>query len=146
MSNAIPLAPSKYQMPMWERLVRFAWVPVVLVLAGFTMAATVTANHTEALSPVDEWVYVDYLFKLPTQGFVHQGEEIGLDARAIMACDGVTPFGPMGPSCGSDYSNAAAFPYEGISSADAYTPVYFAETVVGGQMIQSVTGISELSA
>lgn len=146
MSNAIPLASHKRPQATWRRIVRLIWVPVILVAVGLSMAATVTANHSQAMSPVDEWVYVDYLFKMPTQGLVHQGEEIGMDAREVMACDGVTPFGPMGPSCGSDYSDATEFPYEGISSADAYTPAYFGVTLAAGEVIQATTGIGELSS
>ncbi|MFC5930750.1 hypothetical protein D6T64_13150 [Cryobacterium melibiosiphilum] len=110
------------------------------------MSAVVTANHGPALSPVDEWVYVDYLFKLPVQGIVHQGEKIGEEALAIMSCDGVTPYGPMGPACGSSLTDLTQFPYQGVSSADAYTPAYFAMTRVVGDAIHAVTGISQLSS
>lgn len=122
------------------------WVPVVLLIAAFAMSGTITANHSDALSPVDEWVYVDYLFKLPEQGIVHQGEKIGDEALNIMACDGVQPYGPMGPACGSNYSDLSEFPFAGVTSADAYTPVYFAITRVVGDAIHAVTGIDQLTS
>lgn len=129
-----------------KNLAAALWVPVVLIIASFGMSAVVTANHGPALSPVDEWVYVDYLFKLPSQGIVHEGEKIGKDALTIMSCDGVKPYGPMGPACGSSLDDLATFPYKGITSADAYTPAYFAVTRVLGDGIHAITGISELSA
>jgi len=122
------------------------WVPVVLVMASIGMSAVVTANHGPALSPVDEWVYVDYLFKLPVQGLVHEGEKIGKEALVIMSCDGVKPYGPMGPECGSSIADLSSFPYEGVTSADAYTPAYFAVTRVVGDAVHAVTGISQLSS
>ncbi|TFD29401.1 hypothetical protein [Cryobacterium cryoconiti] len=130
----------------WRRLFIALWVPVVLVIASFGMSAVVTANHGPALSPVDEWVYVDYLFKLPVQGIVHEGEKIGTEALVIMSCDGVTPYGPMGPTCGSSLADLSSFPYKGVTSADAYTPAYFAVTRVVGDAIHTVTGINQLSS
>lgn len=117
------------------------WVPALLVLASLGVAGTVTILHTEALSPVDEWVYMDYLYKLPSEGLVNQGEPIGEEALDIMACDGVKPYGPMGAPCGGDYSDVSRFPFGGITSADAYTPIYFAITRVAGDAIHWVTGI-----
>lgn len=108
------------------------------------MSWTVTANHSDAMSPVDEWVYVDYLEKVPEQGIVHQGEEIGEEALDRMACDGVKPYGPMGAPCGGDYDQVENFPFAGITSADAYTPIYFAVTRVVGDAIHTVTGIDQL--
>jgi hypothetical protein len=122
------------------------WVPIVLVIASFGMSAVVTANHGPALSPVDEWVYVDYLIKLPTQGIVHEGEKIGQEALKIMSCNGVRPYGPMGPACGSSLKDLSTFPYKGVTSADTYTPAYFAITRVVGDAVHAVTGISQLSA
>ena len=132
--------------PQWRRLFIALWVPVVLVIASFGMSAVVTANHGPALSPVDEWVYVDYLFKLPVQGIVYEGEKIGKEALVIMSCDGVTPYGPMGPECGSSVADLSAFPYKGVTSADAYTPAYFAVTRVVGDVVHTVTGINQLSS
>jgi hypothetical protein len=122
------------------------WVPVVLLIAAFAMSGTITAHHSDALSPVDEWVYVDYLYKLPEQGIVHQGEKIGKEALNIMACDGVKPYGPMGPACGTSYADLSKFPFKGVTSADAYTPVYFAITRVVGDAIHAATGIDQLTA
>lgn len=123
-----------------------AWVPLVLVAASLIVPGAVTVLHSDALSPIDEWVYVDYLYKLPTEGILLQGEEIGKEALEIMACNGVTPYGPMGPACGSDYSVVSEFPFGGITSADAYTPIYFAITRVVGDTIHILTGTDQLTA
>ncbi|WP_308468135.1 hypothetical protein [Rathayibacter soli] len=125
-----------------SRLIRAFWVPIVLVIAALGVSGTITLLHTAQLSPVDEWVYVDYLYKLPTQGVVHRGENIGEQALQIMACDGVKVYGPMGPKCGSDYAaQLKKFPYEGKTSADLYTPIYFGITWVVGGAIHLVTGL-----
>jgi hypothetical protein len=115
-------------------------VPLLLVAAALGTVWTVTAAHSEVFSPRDEWVYLDYLNKLPQQGFIHQGEVVGPDPRARMACFGVRDYGPMGPPCGSDYSDLAAFPQQAINTADIYTPLYFVVTRVAAGGIQLVTG------
>ncbi|WP_431279737.1 hypothetical protein [Leifsonia poae] len=113
--------------PSWTRrtwaATRRRWVPLLLVFASFVMGFTVTAHHTEALSPIDEWVYADYLYKLPQQVLIPRGQEIGPEALKLMACTGVREYGPMGPECGSDYAaHLDEFPQGGITSADGYTP------------------------
>ena len=106
------------------------WVPAVLVLAAIGVSGTVTALHTEEMSPIDEWVYLDYLNKFPSQGIVHRGEDIGLDALEQMACHGVKVYGPMGPPCGSNYEDRIReVPYLGQTSADLYTPVYIPRSI-----------------
>lgn len=125
-----------------KRFLAAFWVPTVLVMAALGVSGTVTVAHTEEMSPVDEWVYIDYLDKFPTQGIVHRGEDIGPYALEQMACSGVKVYGPMGPPCGSDYeAQIRDFPYEGQTSADLYTPIYFAATWVVGGAIHVATGI-----
>lgn len=117
---------------------------VVLVTLALGTSGAVTLFHGDDLSPIDEWVYVDYLYKLPEQGIVLKGDPIGDEALEIMACDGVTPYGPMGGECGSDYEYGD-FPFGGITSADAYTPIYFVTTRVVGDGIRLVTGVDEVT-
>jgi len=131
---------------MWAAT-RRRWVPLVLVFASLVMGFTVTAHHSQALSPVDEWVYADYLYKLPQQVFVPRGQEIGPRALELMACTGVREYGTMGPACGSDYAaHLDKFPQGGISSADGYTPLYFVITWTGAKAIQLVTHTSLVEA
>lgn len=123
------------------------WVPLILVFASLLMGFTVTAHHSSALSPIDEWVYSDYLNKLPDQLFIPRGQPIGAEALGQMACTGVREYGPMGPPCGSDYrANLDKFPQHGISSADGYTPLYFVVTWVVAKAIQVVTHVPLLQA
>jgi hypothetical protein len=127
-----------------------AWVPLVLMLASLAMSVTVTASHSHALSPVDEWVYIDYLYKLPSQGIIRQGEELGPEALELMACSGEKVSGPMGPACDvsqvGDHVDPALFPYSGLQSAYGYTPLYFAPTWAVAKGIQAVTGADLLTA
>ncbi len=127
------------------RLRRF-WVPVVLVLASFVMGFTVTAHHSPAMSPIDEWVYSDYLYKLPQEPMVVRGEKIGPEALEIMSCHGVRVYGPMGSKCGDPNPVLSTFPQGGITSADAYTPIYFWITWAGAKAIQLVTSTSLVEA
>lgn len=127
--------------------IRRRWVPLLLVFASLLMGFTVTAHHSDALSPVDEWVYADYLYKLPQQLVVPRGQEIGPQALAIMACSGVREYGTMGPPCNSDYQkHLAKFPQHGITSADGYTPLFFWATWVGAKVIQLFTRTSIVEA
>lgn len=131
---------------VWRTLIRH-WVPLALVFASLLMGVTVTAHHSSALSPIDEWVYSDYLNKLPDQLFIPRGQPIGSQALGEMACTGVREYGPMGPPCGSDYkANLDKFPQHGISSADGYTPLYFVITWVAAKAIQVVTRVPLLEA
>jgi hypothetical protein len=131
--------------PRFSHWLRRFWVPLVLVVAALGVSGTITVMHGDSMSPIDEWVYSDYLDKLPEQGVVYQGEAIGDQALERMACDGVLLYGPMGPDCGDDYGDLSEFPFSGITSADAYTPVYFAITRVVGDGIAFVTGADELT-
>ncbi|MDJ0350962.1 hypothetical protein [Cryobacterium sp. PH29-G1] len=136
--------------PRSDRMKRFLtafWVPIVLVMVALGVSGTVAVVHTDQMSPVDEWVYIDYLEKLPTQGIVHRGEDIGAAALDQMACSGVKIYGPMGPPCGSDYeAHIRDFPYQGQTSADLYTPIYFGATWVVGGAIHLLTGTDQVTS
>lgn len=141
MTTIAPSAAEPTRFGVWWR--RF-WVPVVLVLIALGYGGTTTLLHTKALSPVDEWVYSDYLDKVPTELLVHQGELVGTEARERIACDGIYPYGLMGQPCGSSYNDPAKFPFAGKTSADAYTPIYFASTWAVGKVFQLIPGVSDL--
>lgn len=120
------------------------WSLILLLALGIGVSTTTTLLHSEALSPLDEWVYVDYLFKVPSQGIVRKGEPIGEEALDIIACDGVTPYGTMGEPCGSDY-DFREFPFGGITSADPYPPLFFWVTRGVGDVIAFVTGVDAVT-
>lgn len=121
------------------------WVPIVLVFASLLMTGIVTVRHTQALSPLDEWVYYDYTVKIPSQGIVRQGETIGKQALEQMSCFG-DAFGQRGDACGSSYNHPRTYPQEGKTTADIYTPIYFAVTWFVGEAIHTLTGLSFLTA
>lgn len=122
------------------------WAAILLAVIALSYGVAVTLMHTKALSPIDEWIYSDYLDKVPTQVVVRQGEAIGATALDRIACDGVFPYGEMGAACRGNYSNIAAFPYSGRTSADAYTPAYFVVTWSIGGVLHLVTGLPQLTA
>ena len=115
------------------------WAPMLLVTVSLAVMITAVHMHSNAASPFDEWVYLDYLFKVPTQGFVHQGEHIGHAALQIASCDGVVLYGKLGDPCGSSRSTYALYPYIGRTGADAYTPIYFWVTYGAGKAVQFIT-------
>ncbi|WP_159078120.1 hypothetical protein [Homoserinimonas hongtaonis] len=127
---------------------RTSWVAIVLVIVALAMCFSNTAQGSRAFSPFDEWVYYDYISKVPSQLYVHQGENIGEDALSLMACFG-DGYGPRGEPCtGLDgtYDEPELYPQEGKTSADPYTPAYFATTWAAASVIQFVTGVDLLIA
>lgn len=127
---------------------RRCWVPLVLIAAALAMCGTVTALHPQSFSPLDEWVYYDYVTKIPTQGIVHEGEAIGRPGLEAMSCFGDT-FGPRGLPCvgpNGAYDDPSAYPQAGKTTADIYTPLYFDITWGLAKAIQFLTGASLLVA
>ncbi len=123
------------------------WVaPLLLVLFSLVYVGYQVPQHHQ-FSPIDEYVYADYLAKVPTQLVVHRGEQVGEYARNLISCIGVQNYGPYGQSCnvGTHTGNNALYPYNGGTAADLYTPVFFAITWVVAAPL-TFTGISLLDA
>lgn len=109
----------------------------ILVLLSFTLVAF-QVSKAEPFSPIDEYVYFDYLEKVPSQLVVHSGELTGQAARKEIACRGVMLYGTYGDPCDSQsFDTDELYPYQGTTGADIYTPAYFAPTWVLSQGIQS---------
>lgn len=106
-----------------------AVAPIVLVIAALLVGIVHVPQH-KTLSPIDEYTYIDYLSKVPTQGFVHRGEETGTYARTQLGCRGLRLLAPT-PDDRCSASVAAddgRFPFDGRTSADIYSPAYFMVT------------------
>lgn len=121
------------------------WSVVLLASAALLLSITVIAFHGQAMSIIDEWSYIDYLYKIPTQGFVRQGEYFGFDALHLMSCYGEIRYGQMGPPCADSYPDPSLFPYAGIQSAQLYTPVFFAPVWLGATILSALPLISLLT-
>lgn len=110
------------------------WLPYLLLVGmafGFT---AVQAHEHEEFSPFDEYVYYDYLAKVPTEGLVRGGEEVGSDARNELSCRGVINYGTFGEGCDvGTHERDALYPYGGGTGADIYAPPYFVVTWVLAQ-------------
>ena len=124
---------------------REQWVPISLAAIAFVGLGTASLFHGNVMSLFDEWGYLDYLFKIPTQGIVFKGEFYGNQALALMACDGQIPFGVMGGACGGDY-DPTVFPNKGIVTTDPYTPLYFWVTWFFGLAFDVIPGIGQVAA
>lgn len=129
----------------FRRTIRAHWSVVLLALFAMPYMSVVIVAHSSALSPIDEWVYVDALVKFPAQGIVHEGELVGPETLAILSCHGISPFGTVGPDCGTKY-DPEAYPNAGLSTAASYVPLYFAFTRIVGDGIHFLTGAEPLTA
>lgn len=116
-----------------------------LILASVVLALVQVPQHT-AVSPIDEYVYIDYLDKVPTQLVVHRGEETGQYARLYLSCHGVRTIGLYPEDFCSDWqpADAAEMPNGGLTTADIYTPVYFGATWLMAQPLQ-LLGVDDLT-
>lgn len=115
-------------------------VPLLLLAAccGFVGYQVSLHNHT---SPVDEYVYIDYLSKVPEQLVVSKGESTGDFARNYVVCHGVsTAIDPQPALCNSGDISSEDVPFGGKSTADIYLPTYFATTWLTAQPISAILG------
>lgn len=111
------------------RVSRWRALPAILLAVASVALVAVHAPQHSMLSLYDEYVYYDYLVKVPTQGFVRSGEETGLEARHEIVCRGVINITDPKRDCESfDLTNDDRMPYRGHTGADIYTPAYFAVT------------------
>ena len=147
-AEATPGAEPSADSPSWlERNARRAdWlVSILLVLASLVLVLWQVPQHT-MVSPIDEYVYIDYLAKVPTQLVVHRGEETGDYARQYLSCNGVRTLGYYPESfCGGfKESDEARMPNGGKTTADIYTPVYFGATWLMAQPLR-LLGIDDIT-
>lgn len=125
------------------------WLDWVFVAALILCSILVTAVHVpqhKAVSPIDEYVYIDYLAKFPSQIIVHHGEDTGPYARQTLACRGVRSIGfyPEKLCKTAKTASSGSFPTDGTNSADIYTPLYFGATWLMAQPLQWL-GVNDLT-
>lgn len=106
---------------------------LIVVLASLLIGVVHVPQH-DRLSPYDEYVYSDYLSKVPQQLTVKQGERTGEYARSVVACRPPRMVNEKPPPDNCRYStvpnldNDEAWVLGGKTSADFYTPLYFVTT------------------
>jgi hypothetical protein len=127
------------------RIYQSVWVPLTLCLIAFIGLGSAAILHGSVMSVFDEWVYLDYLYKVPTQGMVFKGEFIGTQALQLMACTGQVPYGVMGGACDGNFV-PGVFPNGGITTADPFTPLYFVLTWLGGAFFNVIPGLGQIAA
>ncbi|RLP75993.1 hypothetical protein D9V32_07495 [Mycetocola tolaasinivorans] len=126
----------------------------IRVLAAFLLLAAsvafvgVNAAKHQALSPIDEYVYIDYLAKVSSQPAVAAGEATGAFAREYLDCHGVQfALEPRPEFCGTGLAGSDTdYPFGGANTADLYTPIYFAVTRVLAQPIMMIGGLDLVAA
>lgn len=110
---------------MWRSRVS-RWAPIVIIVAASILYVVVSVlRRSLELSPYDEGTYFDYLFAIPEDPIRQTGEPFTLEARQLFSCIGTIFIGPTGVACGGNYNDLLAYQQQGLTSADAYTPVYF---------------------
>lgn len=115
-----------------------------LILSSLVVGLVQVPGH-EMVSPIDEYVYIDYLAKVPAE-IVRHGEETGDYARETLMCRGVRALGFYGDDlCATAATNQdSVYPMGGTNSADIYTPLYFVATWALAQPVQWL-GVSDLT-
>lgn len=123
------------------RFLKKALIPTGLVAISILSVGINVARHQQ-LSPIDEYVYLDYVARVFDDGPVRMGEMTGNVARSYISCEGVAGYGVSNPSaCTSqDFSENANYPYGGKTSADIYTPAYFVVAAAFGKSFSSIFG------
>jgi hypothetical protein len=123
---------------------RATWVMWALMAIAVVYFGAITLMHTPATSPIDEWVYLDYLFAIPQRGMVFAGQVVGPETLSLLSCHGTSPFGPIGTPCGQT-AVLADFPNQGKTTASVYTPIYFYVTYGLGWLVSHVLPVGELA-
>ena len=132
-------------LPRWAQ-----WLLVavfMMVLAGVVTARYVHAHP--ALSPIDEYNYVDAVDKATRGILAREGQTVDELAREASSCRGfgmeqteVTYVG----RCGID-EPLATYPWDGHSTAGIHSPVYYFSTAWMAQAIMTVVpGLSLITA
>lgn len=129
------LAPENRLRPQlsWARAHSNTLICLLLIAASVIVGLVQVPKHT-SVSPIDEYVYIDYFAKVPTQFVVARGEPTGEYARKYLACHGnrmVTTY--PAAMCNADQTVSTDYPMAGRTSADIYPPFYFAATWLAAQ-------------
>jgi hypothetical protein len=112
----------------WSRRRGDLLAVLALIVASFVFTSEQVAEH-EMMSPIDEYQYVGYYAKVADDGIVRRGEDMPLFARKYMVCNGVRLIPEMPPNPeGCRKPNSVGYPLAGGTTADLYTPLYFATT------------------
>jgi len=113
----------------WERV-----AALLLVVASVVLVGVHVPKH-QFVSPIDEYMYIDYVAKVSSQGVVRTGEGVGEFAREYLACHNARNVGgwPESHCTPEAIADPNSFPNRGTTSADIYTPAYFAVTRVLAQ-------------
>jgi hypothetical protein len=116
--------------PGSSRLLRRGDMLAVLALIVASFVFTIDqVNEHDMMSPIDEYQYVGYYATVADHGVTRRGEPMPLYARRYMVCHGVRniPEMPVNPAA-CRQPNSVGYPIGGGTTADLYTPLYFAST------------------
>jgi hypothetical protein len=104
---------------------------ILIALVSLAMVVIHVPQH-KSVSPIDEYVYIDYLYQVPSHFVVRQGDRTTEAAREYLVCHGVRAIGQYPDKFCRDGARTPAevrrLPNAGLTTADIYTPLYFAIT------------------
>ena len=125
------------------------WVGVTIIF--LILSGVVTARYMQvhtALSPYDEYVFVDAVDKARHGVVTRDGQMVGDYAREVIACRGwgTAPESTklMG-TCGVESTNSEV-PYGGYTTAGVHSPVYYFLTAWLSWPIEKILGVELLTA
>jgi hypothetical protein len=143
--EAVPAPEGRVRRALRSRRFIDTAICTLLVIAAAVLTLWQVPRH-DTVSPIDEYVYIDYVAKVPTQFVVHRGEDTGEYARLYLSCNGVRAIGFYPESMCTDWqpSDVERMPQAGKTTADIYTPLYFAVTWAMAQPLQ-LAGVDDLT-
>ena len=121
---------------------------LLIVAVASLLVGLVHVPQHDRMSPYDEYVYTDYLAKVPHQLTVKKGEMTGEYARSVVACRPPRMVNEKPPPPNCTYSSVEntdvdeAWVLGGKTSADFYTPIYFLATRAVSEPLRLV-GVSD---
>jgi hypothetical protein len=115
-------------------------------LALFVVSLGLVSLHVRAftkVSPVDEQMHIDYLYRAPGVQPVVSGTRLGPEAMREEACRGIASnFHP--PPCGSSTLRPDQFEFRGYDTAYIHPATYYDLTALLAHPLQGILGLASL--
>ncbi|TXJ04146.1 MAG: hypothetical protein E6Q27_08825 [Aeromicrobium sp.] len=116
---------------------------VLLFVSIFSANFSLIEANDEKISIVDEWSYVDYIFRAAEGDIVRPGSPIAEDSLDYLACHEVIGVGPIGSGCG-DEQKSDDYPLDAVSPAEIHPPIYFVITAQIARVVDAILPQFEL--
>lgn len=123
------------------------WRHVIVVLTVIGACAFLISLHVRAyttLSPIDEGVHLDYLYKVMHGRLVHREDVLSQEVMGEGNCRGLDLPGVVLPTCRpAGTYRPEEFPAGGVNYADIHPPTYYGLTA-GPAVLLMAAGVDSL--